>query len=78
MVGNSIQGLLIFMMFTLKKKKILAFKKRVSDMFNDQTTVSELNSSENEINKESNKISINMEDSIEVTKPLKPINQLDT
>lgn len=78
MVGNSIQGLLIFLMFTLKKKKILAFKKRVSDIFSDQTVVSELNFSENKISNENNKISIEIEDSIEVTKPLKMYNQLDT
>lgn len=66
------------MMFILKKKKILAFKKRISDIFNDQAISSELNSSENKIKKESNKISINMEDSIEFTKPLKTNNRLDT
>lgn len=52
MVGNAFQGLLIYLMFALEKKKILALKSRVSSIFTDQTTLCTPNTDEVLINRE--------------------------
>lgn len=39
MVGNAFQGLFIFFLFTLKKKKIKKFKKKVSVLFTEPNTL---------------------------------------
>lgn len=67
MVLNSVQGLFIFMMFTLKKQNMVAVKKKVSELFSEQSTL-ETNVSEYKVKEE--KYTINRDDdSFEVALP---------
>lgn len=52
MVGNAFQGIFIYLMFALKKEKILALKRRVSSIFTDQTTLCTPTIDESIINRE--------------------------
>lgn len=52
MVANSFQGVLIFLLFALKKKRIIELKIKISDLFSEQTTNCELITPETPSNRE--------------------------
>lgn len=64
MFVNSIQGLFIFVLFTMNKKSIWALKKKVSNVFSNHTAITEINSSENQTNEERYTMSTNEDYSI--------------
>lgn len=56
MVGNAFQGLFIFFLFTLKKKKIKTFKTKVSVLFTESNTLESSSNKETRNTKDENQL----------------------
>lgn len=52
MVANSFQGIFIYLLFALKKKRIIGFKDKISKLLSEKTSNCELNTPETPNSKE--------------------------